>query len=58
MLVLETGGLRQRFPCLHRHFAIGLGREREDDFGGVDVGVDAGETLGRALLRDLAIKAL
>ena len=58
MLVIKARRLRQGFPSLHRHFAVGLGRERKNHFGGVDIGVDAGETFGRALLRDLAIKAL
>ena len=48
MLVLEAGGLRQRLPCLDGHLAVRLGRKREDDFGGVDVGVDAGQPLRRA----------
>ena len=33
--------LRERLPGLHRHFAVGLGREHQDHFRRVDVGLDA-----------------
>ena len=58
MRVLAPGEAAERRPGLHRHLAVGLGREGEDHLGGVDVAVDPGQALGGALLGDDAVEAL
>ena len=41
MGVLAARGLAERLPGLHRDLAVGLRRQHQDHFGGVDVGDDA-----------------
>ena len=43
-------------PGLDRDLAVGLRRQHQQHFGRVDVGVDAGHALGRALLGDDAVE--
>ena len=58
MGVLAPGESAQRGPCLDRHLAVGLGRQRQDHLGRVDVALDPGQPLRRPLVRDDAIQAL
>ena len=46
--VVAAGLLAQRLPGLHRHMAVGLGRQLQDDLAGVDVGDDLRHALGHA----------
>ena len=48
----------ERGPSLDRDLAVGLGRQRQDHLGGVDVGLDLGQPFRRPLVRDDAIQAL
>ena len=48
MRMVASGCFPQRLPGLDRHLAVGLRRQIEDDFGGIDVGFDARAPLGRA----------
>ena len=56
MRVIAPGILRQGLPRLHRHFTVGLGRERQDHFRGIDVRVNARTALGRSVLGHYAIE--
>ena len=49
--MLAAGEFAERVPGLHGDFAIGLRREDQDHLGGVDIGLDARQALGGALLR-------
>ena len=57
MGVVAAGRLRQR-ASLDRDLAVGLGREHQDDLGGVDVGDDLGQPLGRPFVGHRAVEAL
>src|SRR5215472_7979622 len=46
--MVATGRLPERPPGLDGDLAVGFGREIENDFGGVDVGIDARAALSRA----------
>jgi hypothetical protein len=48
MRVIAARLLAERRPGLHGNLAVGLRREIEDDFGRVDVGLDAGAARGLA----------
>ena len=50
MRVLAAGESRQRLPGLDRDLAVGLRRQAQDHFAGVDVGLDLRQALGRPLL--------
>ena len=56
MLVLAPGRLAQRRPRLDRDMAVGLGRQGQHDLGGVDIGLDPGQTLRDSLLAHLAVQ--
>ena len=58
MRVLAPGEAAQRLPGLDRDLAVGLGRQRQDHLGGVDVGLDLRQPLGRPLVGDDAVQAL
>ena len=58
MRVLATGEPPERGPCLYRDLAVGLGREAQDDFTGVNVGFDACEALACSLLGHDAVEFL
>jgi hypothetical protein len=47
--VVAAGLLAQRLPGLHRHVAVGLGRQLQDDLAGVDVGHDLRHALASRL---------
>ena len=47
--VVAAGLLAQRLPGLHRHVAVGLGRQLQDHLAGVDVGLDLRHAVGHAL---------
>src|SRR5262249_27866961 len=46
--VIAARLLAERRPGLHGNLAVGLRRKMQDDFGGVDIGLDAGTTRTRA----------
>src|SRR6185437_14545023 len=48
--VIAAGDLSQRLPGLDRDLAVGFRGEIENDFGGVDVGFDAGPSVRRAAI--------
>ena len=54
--VVAAGLLAQGLPGLHRHVAVGLGRQLQDDLAGVDVGHDLRHALGHAFGQRLAVE--
>src|SRR5262249_27525854 len=50
MRVIATGHLAQRLPRLDGDLAVGLGREIENDFGGIDITFDAWTAIGRTAI--------
>ena len=54
--MVAAGDLRQRSPRLDGHMAVGFGRQREDDLGRVDVGVDVRQALAGPFVEYLAIE--
>ncbi len=56
MRMVATCELRQRFPCLDRHLTVGFRRERQNDLGCVDVGIDARTSFACARLLNLAVQ--
>ena len=48
MRVGASGLLAQRLPGLHRHMAVGLGRQHQHHLGSVDVGLDLRHAAGDA----------
>ena len=58
MGVFAAGESAQRFPGLDRHFAVGFGRQCQQHLGGVDVGLDPGQALGRSFFGHDAVQFL
>ena len=56
MGVLAARGFGELVPGFDRHLAVGFRRQHQDHLGGVDGGVELGQTLGRAFLGHHAVE--
>ena len=56
MAVVTTGELRQRFPGLDRHVAVGFRGQRENHFAGIDCAIDLRAALADTLIQHFVIK--
>src|SRR5215472_10416608 len=56
MGMVAPGHLAERLPSLDRDLAIGFRRQIQNDFGGIDIGVDARPALGRPAVIDPVVQ--